>query len=84
VAGGGTLVMTAHSLEYPVTYDAATNRETLVYSHGWAFHGTYASPSPCSSTTIDGCPWSKNNTNWAGSHTARQAAITRTNTTGPW
>jgi hypothetical protein len=71
VAGGGTLVMTAHSLEYPVTYDATTNHETLVYSHGWAFHGSYASPSPCSSNSFNACPWSKNITSWTGSNTCQ-------------
>jgi len=68
VAGGGTLLMTGRSLEYPVTYDATTNHETLVYAHGWALHGSYASPIPCNSGTYFACPWSKNTTNWAGSN----------------
>jgi len=67
VAGGGTLLMTGRSIEYPVTYDPATNVETLVYAHGWALHGTYASPIPCNSTTYFACGWAKNTTNWAGS-----------------
>ena len=67
VAGGGTLLMTGRSLEYPVTYDPATNVETLVYAHGWALHGSYASPIPCNSTTYFACAWSKNTTDWAGS-----------------
>ena len=69
VAGGGTLVMMAHSLEYPVTYNATTNFETLVYSHGWAFNGRYAYPIACSSNTyVSTCPWAKNNTDWTGSN----------------
>ena len=67
VAGGGTLLMQGRSLEYPVTYDPATNLETLVYAHGWALHGSYASPIQCNSTTYFACPWSKNTTDWAGS-----------------
>jgi len=68
VAGGGTLLMQGRSLEYPVTYDATTNLETLVYAHGWALHGSYASPVPCNSATYTAtCPWSKNTTDWAGS-----------------
>jgi hypothetical protein len=68
VAGGGTLLMQGRSLEYPVTYDATTNLETLVYAHGWALHGSYASPVPCNSATYTStCPWSKNTTDWAGS-----------------
>jgi hypothetical protein len=67
VAGGGTVLMMGRSLEYPVTYDATTNVETLVYAHGWAFHGNYASPIPCNSgVTYRACPWSKNTTDWAG------------------
>jgi hypothetical protein len=68
VAGGGTLLMQGRSLEYPVAYDATTNIETLVYAHGWALHGSYASPIPCNSGTYTAtCPWSKNTTDWAGS-----------------
>jgi hypothetical protein len=69
VAGGGTLVMMAHSLEYPVTYNATTNLETLVIGHGWAFNGKYASPVACSSDDYAACPWSKNSTDWIGSAT---------------
>lgn len=70
VAGGGTLVMMAHSLEYPVTYNPATNTETLVYGHGWAFNGKYAYPIACASSTfVSTCPWAKNNTNWIGGNT---------------
>jgi hypothetical protein len=70
VAGGGTLVMMAHSLEYPVTYNATTNLETLVYGHGWAFNGRYAYPIACASNTyVATCPWAKNNTDWIGSNT---------------
>jgi hypothetical protein len=69
VAGGGTLVMMAHSLEYPVTYNATTNMETLVYGHGWAFNGRYAYPIACSSDTyVSACPWARNNTDWIGSN----------------
>jgi hypothetical protein len=70
VAGGGTLVMMSHSLEYPVTYNATTNFETLLYGHGWAFNGKYAYPIPCNSNTyVFTCPWAKNNTDWTGSNT---------------
>jgi hypothetical protein len=68
VAGGGTLVMMAHSLEYPVTYNATTNMETLVYGHGWAFNGRYAYRIACGSKTDASCPWAKNNTDWVGSN----------------
>jgi hypothetical protein len=70
VAVGGTLVMMAHSLEYPVTYDATTNVESLVYGHGWAFNGRYAYPVPCNSNAyVESCPWAKNSTDWIGSNT---------------
>jgi hypothetical protein len=70
VAAGGTLVIMGHSLEYPVTYNATTNMETLVYGHGWAFNGKYAYPIACSSGTyVDSCPWAKNSTDWIGSNT---------------
>ncbi len=68
VAGGGTLVMMAHSLEYPVTYNATTNVETFVYGHGWAFNGKYAYPIACGSTTDASCPWAENSTDWIGSN----------------
>jgi hypothetical protein len=69
VAGGGTLVMMAHSLEYPVTYNATTNMETLVYGHNWAFNGKYAYPVACGSNTyIASCPWANNSTDWIGSN----------------
>ena len=58
VAGGGTLVMMGHSLEYPVTYNATTSVETLVYGHNWAFNGKYAYPIACGSNTyVASCPW---------------------------
>jgi len=69
VAGGGTLVMVAHSLEYPVTYNATTNVETLVYGHNWAFNGKYAYPIACGSNTYTvSCPWASNSTDWIGSN----------------
>jgi hypothetical protein len=69
VVGGGTLVMMGHSLEYPVTYNATTNMETLVYGHNWAFNGKYAYPIACGSNTyIASCPWAENNTDWVGSN----------------
>ena len=68
VAGGGTLVMMAHSLEYAVTYDATTKVETLVYGHGWAFNGKYAYRIACGATTDASCPWARNNTDWVGSN----------------
>ncbi len=70
VAGGGTLVMMGHSLEYPVSYNATTNMETLVYGHNWAFNGKYAYPIACGSNAyVASCPWAKNNTDWMGSNT---------------
>ena len=68
VAGGGTLIMMAHSLEYPVTYNATTNLETFVYGHAWAFNGKYAYPIACGSTSDASCPWAKNSTDWIGSN----------------
>ena len=67
VAGGGTLLMMAHSLEYPVTYNATTHVETFVYGHGWAFNGKYAYPIACGAITDASCPWAKNSTDWIGS-----------------
>ena len=76
VAGGGTLVLMGHSLEYPVTYNATTNMETLVYAHGWAFNGRYAYPIACGSNTyVASCPWAKNNTDWAGSNTCEASCF---------
>jgi hypothetical protein len=76
VAGGGTLIMMAHSLEYPVTYNATTNFETLVYGHGWAFNGKYAYPIACASDTyVATCPWAKNNTDWIGSNTCEASCF---------
>ena len=75
VAGGGTLVMTAHSLEYPVTYNATTNMETLVYAHGWAFNGRYAYPIACGSKSDASCPWAKNNTDWVGSNSCLASCV---------
>jgi len=76
VSDGGTLEMMAHSLEYPVTYNATTNVETLVYGHGWAFNGRYAYPVACSSNTfIASCPWAKNNTDWTGSNTCEASCF---------
>jgi hypothetical protein len=76
VAGGGTLVMMAHSLEYPVTYNATTNVETLVYGHGWAFNGKYAYPVPCGSNTyMESCPWAGNNTDWTGSNSCEASCF---------
>jgi len=76
VAAGGTLIQMAHALEYPVTYNATTHKETLVYGHGFAFNGKYAYPIPCRSETyIYTCPWAKNNTNWAGSNTCMSSCF---------
>ena len=76
VAGGGTLVMMAHSLEYPVTYNATTNMETLVYAHNWAFNGKYAYPIACGSNTyVASCPWAVNNTDWVGSNTCEASCF---------
>ncbi|HKT21723.1 MAG TPA: hypothetical protein VJR06_03755 [Nitrososphaerales archaeon] len=69
VAQGGTLMMMSHSLEYPVTYNATTKMESLVYGHNWANNGTFASPIKCGSNTFTTeCPWGKNNTDWTGSN----------------
>ncbi len=76
VAGGGTLVMMAHSLEYPVTYNATTKLETLVYGHGWAFNGKYGYPIACTSSVyVFTCPWATNNTNWIGSNTCMSSCF---------
>jgi len=76
VAGGGTLVMMGHSLEYPVTYNATTNMETLVYAHNWAFNGKYAYPIACGSNTfVASCPWAKNNTDWMGSNSCEASCF---------
>ncbi len=75
VARGGTLLMDGHSLEYPVTYTATTNMETLVYGHGWAFNGTYASPIACSSNNYAACPWSASNNDWVGSNTCEASCF---------
>ncbi|HVB95576.1 MAG TPA: hypothetical protein VND41_03115 [Nitrososphaerales archaeon] len=76
VAGGGTLVTMGHALEYPVTYNATTNMETLVYGHGWAFNGKYAYPVACGSNTyVTSCPWAKNNTDWMGSNTCEASCF---------
>jgi hypothetical protein len=76
VAGGGTLVLMGHSLEYPVTYNATTNVETLVYGHGWAFNGKYAYPIACGSNTyVASCPWAVNNTDWVGSNTCEASCF---------
>jgi len=76
VAGGGTLVIMGHSLEYPVTYNATTNFETLVYAHNWAFNGKYAYPIACGSNTyVASCPWAKNNTDWVGSNTCEASCF---------
>jgi len=76
VAGGGTLVIMGHSLEYPVTYNATTNFETLVYAHNWAFNGKYAYPVACGSNTyVASCPWAKNNTDWVGSNTCEASCF---------
>ena len=76
VAAGGTLVIMGHSLEYPVTYNATTNMETLVYGHGWAFNGKYAYPIACGSNTyVVSCPWAKNNTDWIGSNTCEASCF---------
>jgi hypothetical protein len=76
VAGGGTLIVMGHSLEYPVTYNATTNFETLVYGHNWAFNGVYAYPIACGSGTyVVSCPWAKNNTDWMGSNTCEASCF---------
>jgi hypothetical protein len=76
VAGGGTLVLMGHSLEYPVTYNATTDMETLVYGHNWAFNGRYAYPIACGSNTyVASCPWAKNNTDWVGSNTCEASCF---------
>ena len=76
VAGGGTLIMMAHSLEYPVTYNATTNIETFLYGHGWAFNGKYAYPIACGSGTyVVSCPWAENNTDWMGSNTCEASCF---------
>ncbi|MDA4115346.1 MAG: hypothetical protein OK442_02170 [Thaumarchaeota archaeon] len=76
VGDGGTIVMMGHSLEYPVTYNATTGIETLVYGHNWANHGTYASPIACGSNTyVASCPWAKNNTDWIGSNTCEASCF---------
>jgi hypothetical protein len=76
VAGGGTLIVMGHSLEYPVTYNATTNLETLVYGHNWAFNGRYAYPIACGSNTyVVSCPWAKNNTDWVGSNTCEASCF---------
>ncbi len=76
VANGGTLVTMAHDLEYPVTYNATTNMETLVYGHNWAFNGRYAYPIACGSNTyVASCPWAKNGTDWMGSNTCEASCF---------
>jgi hypothetical protein len=76
VAGGGTLVLMGHSLEYPVTYNATTNMETLVYGHNWAFNGRYAYPIACGSNTyVASCPWAANSTDWVGSNTCEASCF---------
>jgi hypothetical protein len=76
VAGGGTLIVMGHSLEYPVTYNATTNFETLVYGHNWAFNGKYAYPIACGSGTyVVSCPWAENNTDWMGSNTCEASCF---------
>jgi len=76
VAGGGTLVLMGHSLEYPVAYNATTNMETLVYGHNWAFNGKYAYRIACGSNTyVASCPWAKNNTDWFGSNTCEASCF---------
>ena len=76
VAGGGTLIVMGHSLEYPVTYNATTNFETLVYGHNWAFNGRYAYPIACGSNTyVVSCPWAANNTDWLGSNTCEASCF---------
>ena len=82
VAGGGTLVMMAHSLEYPVTYNATTDVETLVIGHGWAFNGRYAYPVACGATTDASCPWAENSTDWVGSTSLLELPPLPTSTTG--
>jgi hypothetical protein len=73
VAGGGTLVMMAHSLEYQVTYNATTDVETFVYGHGWEFNGRYAYPIACGSGTDASCPWAENSTDWIGSNSCLES-----------
>lgn len=68
VAGGGTLVMMGHSLEYQVTYNATTHIEKFVYGHGWAFNGRYAYPIACGRGSDSSCTWAKNSTDWIGSN----------------
>jgi hypothetical protein len=76
VADGGTLVVMGHSLEYPVSYNATSKMETLVYGHNWAFNGRYAYPIACGSNTyVDSCPWAKNNTEWMGSNTCEASCF---------
>ena len=76
VAGGGTLVMMAHSLQYPVTYNSTTNVETFVYGHGWAFNGNYAYPIACGTDTyIATCPWAGNNTDWIGGNSCEASCF---------
>ena len=76
VAGGGMLVIMGHSLEYPVTYNATTNVETLVYGHNWAFNGKYAYPIACGSNTyVASCPWAVSNTDWIGSNTCEASCF---------
>jgi hypothetical protein len=76
VAGGGTLIVMGHSLEYPVTYNATTNFETLVYGHNWAFNGKYAYPIACGSNTyVASCPWAISNTDWMGSNTCEASCF---------
>ncbi len=76
VAGGGTLIVMGHSLEYPVTYNATTNVETFVYGHGWAFNGKYAYPIACGSNTyVASCPWAISNTDWMGSNTCEASCF---------
>jgi hypothetical protein len=76
VADGGTLLTMAHALEYPVTYNATTNMETLVYGHNWAFNGKYAYNTACGSNTyVTSCPWAANNTDWMGSNTCEASCF---------
>lgn len=76
VAEGGTLVMMGHSLEYPVSYNATTQMETLVYAHNWAFNGTYATHIACGSNSyVASCPWAGNNTDWTGSNTCEASCF---------
>ena len=73
VAGGGTLIVMGHSLEYPVTYNATTDVETFVYGHGWEFNGRYAYPIACGSGTDASCPWAGNSTDWIGSNSCLES-----------